>query len=60
MSGQGLFDLPLHREIDPTARTYYVQAQTAARAHLGETAFAAAWTEGRSLPLDEATGMTGC
>jgi predicted ATPase len=60
VSGQDLFDLPLHREIDPAARTYYEQAQTASRAHLGETAFAAAWAEGRSLPLDEATGMTGC
>jgi len=53
VSGQKLFDLPLHREIDPSARTYYAQAQTAARAYLGEAAFAAAWAEGCSLPLDQ-------
>ena len=53
MTGQQLFDLPIIGEIDPEARAYYAQAETAARAHLGEAAFAAAWAAGRSLPLDQ-------
>jgi hypothetical protein len=52
MTGQQLFDLPIIGEIDPEARGYYAQAESTARAHLGEAAFAAAWAEGRSLPLD--------
>ena len=52
MTGQQLFDLPIIGEIDPEARGYYAQAERTARAHLGEAAFAAAWAEGRSLPLD--------
>lgn len=53
MSGQDLFNIPLHREIDPAARAYYVRAETTARAHLGEATFAAAWAEGRSLFPDQ-------
>ncbi len=49
VSEQKLFDLPLQREIDPAAHAYYAQAETTARAHMGEAAFAAAWAEGRSM-----------
>ena len=53
MTGQQLFDLPIIGELDPEARGYYAQAESTARGHLGEAAFAAAWAEGRSLPLDQ-------
>lgn len=56
VTAQQLFDLPLHRELDPAARTYYAQAEAAARAHLSEAAFAAAWAEGRSMSPDQAVG----
>ncbi len=52
-SGLNLFDQPLNREIDPAARAYYTQAETAARSLLGEAAFTAAWVEWRSLSLDQ-------
>ena len=32
VTAQQLFDLPLQRELDPAARTYYAQAETTARA----------------------------
>jgi predicted ATPase/DNA-binding CsgD family transcriptional regulator/transcriptional regulator with XRE-family HTH domain len=53
VSGKDLFDLPLHRELDPASRAYSAQAETTARTQLGEAAFAAAWAEGRSLPLEQ-------
>ena len=49
MTAQQFFDLPLQRELDPAARTYYAQAEATAHADLGEAAFAAAWAEGHSL-----------
>jgi len=36
----------------PVDRAGYEQAVAAARAHLGEDAFAAAWQEGRTMPLE--------
>ena len=56
VTGQHLFDLPLILEIDPTAHACYRQAETTARALLGETAFAAAWAEGHSLTPEQAVG----
>ncbi len=58
VSGLGLFDQPLNREIDPAARAYYAQAETTARALLGEDAFAVVWAEGRSLSLDQVVAST--
>ena len=54
MTGQQLFDLPIIGELDPAARAYYAQAESTARAHLGEAAFAAAWAEGRALTPEQA------
>ena len=54
VTAQQLFDLPLQRELDPAAGAYYAQAETTARAHLGEDAFAVAWAEGRSMTPDQA------
>ncbi len=54
VTGQQLFAMPLIREIDPAASTYYTQAEATVRAHLGEDAFAATWAEGRSLTPDQA------
>jgi hypothetical protein len=53
MTWQQLFDLGIIGELDPEARAYFAQAECTARAHLGEAAFAAAWAEGRALPLDQ-------
>ena len=53
VTGQQLFDMPLHREIDPAARAYYAQAEATARALLGEAVFAAAWAERHSLSPDQ-------
>jgi len=38
----------------PAARATYERAVAAARAQLGEEAFAAAWAEGRAMSLDQA------
>jgi non-specific serine/threonine protein kinase len=43
---------------DPFVRTARDQDTAAARAALGEAAFAAAWAEGEAMSLDEATGYT--
>jgi non-specific serine/threonine protein kinase len=45
-----LYDAPIPRLDYPD----YVQAVTALRSHLGESAFAAAWAEGRSMTLEQA------
>ena len=53
MTWQQFFDLGIIGELDPKARAYCAQAETTARAELGEAAFAAAWAEGHALPLDQ-------
>ncbi|MCE7980490.1 MAG: hypothetical protein DYG89_04805 [Caldilinea sp. CFX5] len=40
--------------MDPNERRVYEQSQAAVRTHLGEIAFTAAWTEGATMPLDQA------
>ncbi|HEX5809178.1 MAG TPA: hypothetical protein VFY25_10970, partial [Anaerolineales bacterium] len=44
----------IHFTISPRERTEHDQAIAAARAALGEHAFAAAWDEGKKMTLDEA------
>jgi hypothetical protein len=41
----------------PAARSDQDQAVQALRATLGEEAFAAAWAEGRAMPLEEAVAL---
>jgi hypothetical protein len=41
--------------LSPVARVDHDHASNAARATLGEDAFAAAWAEGYAMPLEEAT-----
>ena len=41
----------------PAARSDQDQAAQALRATLGEEAFAAAWAEGRAMPLEEAVAL---
>jgi hypothetical protein len=41
----------------PAARSNQDQAVQAMRAALGEEAFAAAWAEGRAMPLEEAVAL---
>ena len=41
--------------LPPTFRADYEQAVAATRAELGEEAFAAAWQEGRTMPLEQAS-----
>jgi hypothetical protein len=43
--------------LKPSERAGYDQATQATRGALGEDSFAAAWAEGRALPLDEAVTM---
>jgi len=47
---------PLGQVIQAVERTEYEDALAAARAALGEEAFAAAWAEGRAMSLDQAVG----
>jgi hypothetical protein len=42
------------QSIPPTEQVLLEQADTAARACLGDNAFEAAWAEGAALPVDEA------
>ncbi|MFL5627794.1 MAG: ATP-binding protein [Ktedonobacteraceae bacterium] len=44
----------INAPLPPIERTAYEQAVAAARDHLGEPAFAAAWGEGRTVTLDDA------
>jgi len=39
--------------LPPLERTPYAQAVASVRAHVGEDAFAAAWQEGRTMPLEQ-------
>jgi hypothetical protein len=43
----------------PVDRDEYAQAVAAARNQMGETAFAAAWAEGRALTLEAALATVG-
>jgi len=45
--------------IPPAYRVDYERSVSAARTHLSEQAFAAAWTEGRSMTLDQVLGAPG-
>ncbi|MGH2543524.1 MAG: ATP-binding protein, partial [Ardenticatenaceae bacterium] len=44
----------IHSPLPSSERARYEQKVAAARAHLGEAAFAAAWAEGRAMDLEEA------
>ncbi len=45
--------LAIGAPLPPVERAPYEQAVASARAHLGEEAFAAAWQEGRTMPLEQ-------
>jgi hypothetical protein len=51
-AAEALFEPPL--PLPPPRRVLHDQTVAAARAALGEEAFAAAWTEGRAMSLDQA------
>jgi hypothetical protein len=51
-AAEALFEPPL--PLPPPRRTIHDRTVDAARAALGEEAFAAAWAEGRELTLDQA------
>ena len=49
-----LFDLRKELDSDPYRRTVYERDMATIRAQLGEEAFAAAWAQGRTMPLEQA------
>ena len=49
--------LNLNVEMHPLERTEYERDLAAIRTQLGETAFAAAWSEGHTMTLDQALAM---